>query len=62
MEIFFDAIKNRFCTMVFESWETKFVMIVLHGNVEKNSVRVFFIYLFFVRQSRSKLPENPKKS
>ena len=48
--------------MVFESWETKFVMIVLHGNVEKNSVRVFFIYLFFVRQSRSKLPENPKKS
>ena len=27
--------KKKNCTMVFESWETKFGVVVLHGNVKK---------------------------
>ena len=32
--------------MVLESWETKFGMVVLHGNVKKNSELAFLFCIF----------------
>ena len=46
--------------MVFESWEKQIGMVVLPGNVEKNSELAFLCIDFFVRQLGSTLPKNRK--
>ena len=50
---FFDT-KHHFCTVVFESWETKFGMVLLHGNTKKLStglVHFFFFHASFKVES-----------
>ena len=47
--------------MGFESWETKFGVVVLHGDVKKHRRNgLCRCFVFFVRQLRSKLPKNPR--
>ena len=52
---FFNA-KTFFCAMLFESWETFFGTVVLHGNMQRVTPGPFFPS-FFVRRFRSKLQQ-----
>ena len=51
--------KTCFCILGFMSWETKFGMVVLHGNVQKSTTALF--RFLFLRQLRSKLPKKSQK-
>ena len=49
--------------MVFESWETKFVVVVFHGNTKKKNAGLFFFLLRFdgALVVRSELRNPPPK-